>query len=240
MPVLAPPSLLLSVWLESAHLGRVDPADVAARVRGDAPNSLVVMPGGDVHPLEDVVASWTAEGIRATLALPTPGDLVGLAGPAGFNEAATEAGEAVVLPTLALGLVPGEDARTQVWRGYVATPPPYVEPAEAGRLLRQALLEATGRLQDLDVARWQPEIPDILLNLQHGSGVPLPRHWDPRRTDTVHRGLLCREVVSLALDEHGGAVSAYEMEQRRKALRDLDVASRRALVGACSDSLGLR
>lgn len=238
--MLPPPSLTLSTWLEAAHLGRTNPADVAARVQGEAPNSLVVLPDGAVHPLADALAIWVEEDVRATLALPVPGDLAGLAGPGVFNQAAADAGEAVLLPRLALGLVPGEDARTQVWQGFTATPPPYVDIGEVSRLLRLALVEATQRLVDLDVARWQPEIPDLLLNLHHGSGLRLPRHWDAKRTETVERALLCREVVRLALVDEGGAVTAHEMEQRRAALRDLDLASRRALVAGCSDSLGLR
>lgn len=238
--MLLPPSLTLSIGLESAHVGRSSPAEVAARVHDEAPNSLVLLPDGAVHPLAEALGIWVEEGVRACLALPVPGDPAGLAGPSEFNQAAAEAGEAVLLPRLALGLVPGEDARTQVWRGFTATPPPYVDPGEASRELRQALVEATRRLVELDVAKWQPEIPDLLLNLHHGSSHRLPRHWDARRTETVERALLCREVVRLALEDEGGAVTAYEMEQRRGALRDLDRASRRALVAGCSDSLGLR
>lgn len=232
--------MTLTTWLEAAHLGRASPAEVAARVQGEAPNSLVVLPDGSVHPLAGALATWVDEGVRGCLAMPVPGDPAGLAGPGAFNQAAAEVGEAVLLPALALGLVPGEDARTQVWHGHTATPPPYSDLAEAARELRQALVEATRRLVDLDVASWQPEIPDLLMNLHHGTGVRLPRHWDVRRTEAVERGLLCREIVRLALQDDGGAVSSYEMEQRRGVLRDLDRAGRRALVAGCSDNLALR
>lgn len=235
----APPSLTLTVFLEAAHLGRVTPADVVREVQDGAPNALVVLPQGRVEPLRDAVGTWVAGGVRAALALPAPGDLAGLAGPAELNHAAVEAGEAVLLPRLGVGLVPEEDARTQVWRAHEAAPPPYVDPGEASRELRLALLEATQRLVDLDVAKWQPEIPDLLLNMHRGPQVPLPGHWDARRVETVERALLCRAIVDLALEDDGGAVSAYEMERRRGALRDLDAASRRALVACCSDSLGL-
>ena len=46
--------------------------------------------------------------------------------------------------------------------------------------------------------------------------------------------MLCLEIVELARPGDGGAVTAYEMDQRRAALGDLDRAARRALVGACS------
>lgn len=237
--VSVPPSLTLTVFLEAAHLGRATATDVVQRVQDDAPNALVVLPHGGVHPLVDAIGTWLGEGVRAVLALPVPGDLTGLAGPAPLNQAALDAGEAVLLPRLGLGLVPTDDARTQVWQGYDAAAPPYLDPGEASRALRLALLAATQRLVDLDVARWQPEIPDLLLNLHHRQATALPRHWDGRRVETVERALLCRRIVELALQDEGGAVSAHEMEQRRGALRDLDAASRRALVAACSDSLGL-
>jgi hypothetical protein len=38
----------------------------------------------------------------------------------------------------------------------------------------------------------------------------------------------------MALDDDGGAVSAYEAEQRRTALRRLSRSARHALVAACS------
>lgn len=237
--MIAPPSLTLSVWLEAAHQGRTSPADVARRVQDEAPNALVVLPDGAVHPLLDAVEVWVSEGIRGRLAMPVPGDLLGLGGPAGFNQAAVDAGEALLLPLLGIGLVPGEDARTQVWQGHPASAAPYVDAGEASRQLRAVLVETTRRLVDLDVARWQPEIPDLLLNMQHAPPAPLPRTWDLRRRETVERALLCREIVRLALEDEGGAVTAYEMDRRRDALRDLDAASRRALVASGSDSLGL-
>ena len=92
----------------------------------------------------------------------------------------------------------------------------------------------TRRLVDLDVAAWQPEIPDLLLNLRHRPPLPLPPGYDARRVETAERAVLCLDIVDLARAGDGGAVSAYEMEQRRAALDDLDRAARRALVGACS------
>jgi hypothetical protein len=42
------------------------------------------------------------------------------------------------------------------------------------------------------------------------------------------------EIVELALEDDGGAVSSYEVESRRGALVPLERAGRRALVAACS------
>jgi hypothetical protein len=84
------------------------------------------------------------------------------------------------------------------------------------------------------VAAWQPEIPDLLMNLRNRPPLPLPPGYDARRIETVERAVLCLEIVQLARAGDGGAVSSYEMDQRRAALGELDRAARRALVGACS------
>ena len=89
------------------------------------------------------------------------------------------------------------------------------------------------------MASWQPDIPDLLMNLRHRRPLPLPPGYDARRVETVERAVLCLEIVELARAGEGGAVSSYEMEQRRGALGDLDRAARRALVGRLLGPLGL-
>ena len=60
----------------------------------------------------------------------------------------------------------------------------------------------------------------------------------PSRKDAARllaaRGLQAMEIVELALEDDGGALSSYEIEQRRSALTPLDRAGRRALTAACS------
>jgi hypothetical protein len=225
-----PVSAVLATWLDAARAGQVSPEELADAVRGDDPRHLVVgLPGHDaleLHELPEVVTG------RVSLALPAPGDLVGLGGPAAFNVAATDAGEAVVAG--AFGLVPEVDARTVVWRAYPADRVPWVDERETAAELKLALADVTGRLVDLDVAAWQPDIPDLLLNLRHRSPLPLPPGYDARRAETAERAVLCLDILTLARSGDGGAVTAYEMERRRAALDDLARATRRALVGACS------
>ena len=225
-----PVSAVLATWLDAACTGQVRPEDLADVVRGDDPRHLVAgLPERDVielHELPEVV-----EG-RVSLALPAPGDLVGLGGPASFNVAATDAGEAVVAGSF--GLVPEVDARTVVWRAYPADRVPWVDERETAAELKVALADVTRRLVDLDVAAWQPDIPDLLLNLRHRTPLPLPPGYDARRVETAERAVLCLDILALARSGDGGAVTAYEMEHRRAALGDLERATRRALVGACS------
>ena len=233
-----PRSALLSCWLDACLRGLVPPDEVSDAVRGADPPHLLLLAGA-AAPLIEAPGRLRALGATsARLALPAPGDPTGLAGPTGFNTAAVDAGEAVLLAGAGLGLVPRVDARTVLWEVLPAEPAPLLDPAEAGTSLRRTLLEVTDRLVALDVAAWQPEIPDLLLNLRHRDDVPLPPGIHPGRVEAVERAVLCLEIVALALADDGGAVSSYEMGQRRAALTDLDRAARRALVAACSDSLG--
>jgi hypothetical protein len=232
-----PRSALMACWLDACLRGLVSPDQVADAVRGDDPRHLLLLADGTTHPLVEVAGRLAGLGAAsARLALPGPGDPAGLAGPPGFNGAALEAGEAVLVAGSGWGLVPRLDARTVLWQALPAEQAPLLDPGEAASTLRRTLLDVTGRLVALDVASWQPEIPDLLLNLRHRDDVPLPPHVEPRRVEAVERAVICREIVALASVDDGGAVSSYEMGQRRAALADLDRAARRALVAACSDS----
>ena len=86
------------------------------------------------------------------------------------------------------------------------------------------LAEVTRRLVDLEVASWQPDIPDLLLNLRHRAPLPLPPGYDARRAETMERAVLCLDILELARAGEGGAVSAYEMEQRRDRPRPTSAA----------------
>lgn len=240
-PATLSPALELALGVGRLLRGDGTPEQVAATVRGNAPHCVVGWPDQPAVSLTDALHEWTAAGLRSVwLALPVPGDPCGLAGPAGFNAVALEAGEAVVLGLpRPVGLVPVVDARTLVLRVDDAGAPAYPDHREAGRQLRRGLVEATQALVDLDVASWGPEIPDLLLNARRRARHPVPSHWDAHRAETFERALLCREITGLALADDGGAVSAWEMERRRASLRDLDALSRRALVAVCSDSLDL-
>lgn len=223
-----PVSALLCSWLEAVRTGRAGPDDLEATVRGSDPRHLVagVPDAVELHELPRALSA------PPRLALPVPGDPVGLGGPPELNLAALEAGEAVVVGDV--GLVPELDARTVVWRARPAAPAPYLDERETAIALRESLAVVTRRLVDLDVASWQPEVPDLLMDLHRRPRLPLPPGLEPRRVETVERAVLCLEIVRLARDGDGGAVSSHEMTQRRDALADLDRAARRALVGACS------
>lgn len=229
-----PLAATFALWLDAVRAGQAGPDELTDAVRGDDPRHLVVgaSDGSDPGDVLELVAAPARLNGPVSLALPAPGDPVGLAGPPETNRAALEAGEALVVGGVAL--VPEDDARTVLWRTHVSGRAPYVDERETARVLRATLADVTTRLVALDVVSWGPEVPDLLLNLRHRAPLDLPPGVDPRRRETLERAVLCREIVELASVDDGGSVTAAEVAQRRTALAELDRAARHALVGACA------
>lgn len=209
---------------------------IDAVLDGDATHAVAGLPGADGTETL-VVALGRLRSAGATgfgAALPVEGDPVGLGGPRAFNDAALEAGEAVVVAGAGLGLVPVRVGAAITWVAQPAQRRQLPDVGEADRALRSALLETAQSLADLDVARWRPEVADRLLNLRHRAPLPTPDGVPPRCVDLAARGMQALGIVDLALEDDGGAVTAQEMESRRTALVPLGRAARRALVAACS------
>lgn len=196
--------------------------------------------GGDgtTETLVGGMARLRAEGVVAFgAAFPVEGDPVGLGGPPPFNAAALEAGEAVVatLPDgTAVGLVPQPVGAATTWVAHRAARRQLPDVGEADRALRSGLLDSAGALAALDVARWRPEVADRLLDLRHRGPLPAPPGTPPRCVDLAARALHALEVVELALEDDGGALTLHEARSREDAIRPLARAARRALVAACS------
>ena len=232
---LLPVSAILSSWLGSVLTGRADLDGLLSALQVAGPEQTVLGLADEPETLVLAVGSLRRRGAAGcSLALPAPGDPAGLAGPTAFNDRALEAGQAVVVTGAGLGLVPEPTPHGIAWRAHEAQEPPPPDLYQAGSDLRRQLMETTQRLVELDVARWRPEIADVLSDLRHGGAAPLPRSLEPRRAETVDRAMLCRQVVGLAVEHEGGAVTAAEIDARRQALAPLDRAARHALVAACS------
>lgn len=182
--------------------------------------------------LDGLLDLRAAGATSAGLALPVEGDLLGLGGPVDLNDAAVEAGEAVVAGPV--GLVPLRTGASVVWRSLPAARRQLPDVGEADRGLRQTLLDVANALAALDVARWRPEAADALMNLRHLPDLGAPAGTPSRCVELAGRGTAALEVVALALGADGGAISAEDVRRRRDALRPLDAAGRRALVAACS------
>lgn len=230
-------SALLAWWGTAWLRGHVVPDLVLDAVIGDdATHAVGGLPGqdGTVTLLAALAALRAAGATGFGCAVPASGDPVGLGGPPGFNTAALEAGEAVLVSSCDLGLVPDRVGAAIVWRTFPASPRPLPDLGEADRSLRASLLDTAERLAGLDVARWRPEAADALMNLRHRPVLHAPAGVPARCVDLAGRAMQAMGIVALALEDDGGAVGAGHADQRRTALLPLDRAGRRALVAACS------
>ena len=226
-------------WWGTAFLrGLVSPDEYGdAVLAGDTAH--VFGSGTDSRSLLEATAAARHAGATALgAAFPAPGDPSGLAGPTALSVAATEAGEAVlalgVRTEPGIGWVPERVGHAVEWTAYDARRRMPPDLGDADRTLRRTLLDAANDLARLDVARWRPEVADALHDLRAGDPVVAPPGVPSRAADLARRALHLQEVVDLALDSEGAAVSAGEIAARRAVLLPLGTAARHALTAACS------
>lgn len=225
-----------NAWLAGAT--SLDEADEGIRA-DDVAHHVIGLPGQE-EPTPALLSLGTLRnlGTRAlTLALPAPGDPLGLAGPREFTESALEAGEAVVCEGAGLGLVPHVVGAGVQWRVYRAHPAAPLSFSEASADLASTLQEVIDQLTGLDVARWRPGVAEVLVDLRQlgrAAHDGLPPGYSPRAEQLAARARRCLLVCELALVDDGGTTTAYEADARRQALRNLEAAARRALVAACA------
>lgn len=227
-----PPSARLAWWGTAWLRGAVGPDDLLEAVLGEDVAHVVVGAEGGVVGL--VVEARSAGATSIGAAFPAPGHPVGLAGGGAFTAAAIEAGEGVVAGEAGLGWVPTQVGPTVEWRAFAAARRPLPDVAEADRALRAEVLAAGDTLARLDVARWRPEVADLLMAPGLRAVPSAPGGTPPRCVELASRALWAWEVAALALDGDGGAVSASEADARRQALVPLERAARSALTAACS------
>lgn len=195
-------------------------------------------------PLRRALAMLKVAGLRTLrLALPAPGDLLGLTGPPELNTAALDAGEAVLAgsPDDSLGLVPAEDRRGSSyvgirWRCYRSRPGVADVPSlpEADRQLTTAMREVTEALLTVDgTAGVPPQIADALADLRDPERcASLAPGYPPRAHRVAALAGRLALVVDLARRMEGHGLTAAQMSRREEALRVLDRAVRRARVAA--------
>lgn len=235
---IAPATLRLSWWGTAWLRGQVvTDLLLDAVIAGDATHTVDSTALGGPDAAETLVSGLgrlRAEGAtRFGAAFPVEGDPLGLGGPRDFNAAALDAGEALVTDA-GVGLVPSRVGAVVTWTAYAAGRRQVPDVGEADRGLRASLATTAASLAEIDVARWRPEVADALMNLRHRPSLRGAPGTPERCVDLAARGLQARDIVALALEDHGAAVSAYEMAARREALLPLDRAARRALTAAGS------
>ncbi|WP_435768695.1 hypothetical protein [Nocardioides sp. SYSU DS0651] len=235
-----PASARLAWWGTAWLRGRIGPDELLDGVLGGADPTdperdtahVVIGPAGPEPLLLELAAARNAGAEAVGAAFPAAGDPVGLRGPRPFTGAAVDAGEAVLLLGAGTGLVPHQVGRAVEWTSYAVDRRPPPDLGEADRGLRSALLEAAGRLAELDVAHWRPEVADELM--QRPAPVRAPSTTPHLAVDLAGRALHLHAVVELALEDDGGAVTATEAGARRAAINPLARAVRHALTAACS------
>ncbi|MFF5261959.1 hypothetical protein ACFY4C_23730 [Actinomadura viridis] len=246
-----------NAWL-TGHVGLDEAVDAVEKVAGpqilsDVPAGAGAAAPGEAGPGDVTLRRGLGDlrvngmtGLR--LALPAPGDPLGLTGPPGFNRAAVDAGAAViaVLADRGVGLVPGEDRRGSSyvgvrWQCHDAAPgPPDVPPLpDADRQLMLAMRDATEVLLTVDdVDGVPPEITDALADLRDPDrgDHPLAPGYPQRAHRVAALAGRLALVVDLARLLEGQGLTADQMRRRSEALRLLDRAVRRARVAACNSA----
>lgn len=232
-----PRAARVALWLNAWLRGDAAPDDVLDALGADVHH---VFLGFADHPLGAAAALGAIRGLASSvsLALTAPGDPVGLAGPPAFNTAALDAGEALVFSDAGVGVVPVRVGGALEWRCMPAQTPPPLDPREARFTLRTTLREITEDLVRWDIATWNNEIPDLLMNRTEHLEVPTAVTSADR--EAVTSASLCLGIVEAARAVEPGALTARERSDFESAMRRLDSAARRALVAVCgagSDNL---
>lgn len=230
----SPISATLVAWGNAWLGGHVSLEGALDRVEREAGPQVVAAEGAET-PLLAFLLDRRIEGLGAfRLALPVPGDPLGLTGPPAFNGLAIDAGQAAVavLSGRCLGLVPAEDRRGSSYSGVrwticeaSATPPDVPSLAEAEQALRTAMLSATDALLAVEGPAQGHPAPDAL-----DRAVEALAPGYPGRAHRVG-ALAARLAVALRIADERGLTSG-QVTTRAQVLRDLDRAVRRARVAA--------
>jgi hypothetical protein len=247
-----PRAAVLALWAGPVLAGRADAGALLRAVQGDdEPHEVASADAEGLAPLAapgrlpELLVTLREQDVRALrLVLPVPGDPSALPGPPAVNAAAIEAGECLVTvggPPLVL--IPEvhefgsvyEIGHQVIWQVQDCAPP--VSPlsttvGEAERELREALLQATDTLHELDLARWRPDAADRIEGLRQGSDLAWPSSTPPRAARVLDLAWRVRSIVELAREDDGAAVNGWEATRRDDELRQLESVCRRALVAA--------
>lgn len=228
------PSLRLTAQLNAVLRFQVGVAEAAAAVvAGDVAHHVV--DPEDLLGLDPLAATPLAAALPRIaahepemwlLALPVPGALAPLRGPAALNLAAVEVGEAVVAASGGLGLVPHAVGRGVQWRAHRAERP-FAAPSsyDAERALAETVLKAAETLTRLGVAGGSRPAE---------GGAVLAPGYSPRQRFAADRAARLLVACDAALADDGGAISVHEAEVRARELRRLRRAAADALCAAAS------
>jgi hypothetical protein len=237
-----PAAARLVLWGNACLAGAVSPDEAAEAITGptDVTHRVFGLPGEESGAsMTYTLARLRALGVTSMrLVLPRAGDVSGLPGPPSFNQRALACGAAALaLGTSSLGLL---DESRGAWTVHEVQhdPRPPLPLREAERELLRVMRTQTARLVQLDVARWQPAVAEVLAHQAAQSArSTLPLTAAPSVAQILDTALRLLAVVDVARTDEGAAVSASEMAARREALREVETAARRAVEAACNDPI---
>lgn len=233
-----------NAWL--LGLASLDAADAAAGGHGPPAHRVLGVPGEE-GPVPWSIA-WgrlRALGVqRYALALPVPGDLLGLNGPAGFNAVAVAAGVAVIATgdDACFGMVPDPGGAVGcAWR-LTVLPVPRAGSGpsqlnEAQRDFDEVVRAAATDLDAMGLAREHPGATAAAQRCEQELRY-IPTVLSAPATRLLARASRLGALVSLALSYDGAALTSAEARGRRAVLGDVERASRRAVVAAYSSVAG--
>ena len=212
---------------------RAEPsAGIAHHVHAADPLALGVLDSTDAEPLSVALGALRRAGTRRFgLALPVPGDPLGLAGPRGFTERAVDVGEAVICEGAGLGLVPHAVGAGVQWAASAADAGWPDDLSEAdGRLATAVTAAAGGALtgdRPADTGLAGAEIAARIRAAGRLRRDALPPGAPARATRLVARAGTCLALVEFGRPDVPGAAALPP-----PVLRELSAAARRALVAA--------
>ncbi|MDT0275272.1 hypothetical protein [Blastococcus goldschmidtiae] len=235
------PAGRLAVWATAWLTGRTSFDEALDAVTGDTAHRVSGLPGTDgAVPLGEALAALRGLGERRLrLVLPAPGDVRGLPAVPGLAPVALEVGQAAVGDRVVMIPEPLGPEVLQ-WTAFpldgIAPPPPPVEGTlrAAAGALDLAVTDSARTLAELDLARWHPEVPELLAGLARPKPAPgLPDDHDPLALAILGRALRVAAVLDLAMaDAPGGAVNQAQAARRDAVLRPLSGAVREAVTAA--------
>jgi len=229
------PSVRMTANLNSLIRGQQSIEQAERAILGADVAHHVVDPDG-VLSLDPLQASTLDAALEALLpaesdgwflAPPVPGSLAPLRGPAAFNIAALEHGEAVVASAAGLGLVPMRIGQAIQWRIFAAERPLAPStPYEAERALNEVVIDAAATLSRLDVAAGtRPASPSTVI---------LAPGYSTRQRATVERAARLLAACDAALLDDGSSISSFEADRRARELRRVRAKAGEALGSAVS------
>ena len=235
------PAGRLAAWATAWLTGRTSYDEALDAVTADSAHRVAGLPGTDgAVPLGEALVALRGLGERRLrLVLPAPGDVRGLPAVPGLAAVALGSGQAAVGDAVVLVPEPLGPEVLQ-WTAFgldgVPPPPPPVEGTlrAASGALDLAVSGSARTLAELDLARWHPEVPELLAGLARPTPTQgLPPDVEPLALSILGRALRVAAVLDLAMaDAPGGAVNQAQAARRDAVLRPLSAAVREAVTAA--------